>query len=148
LRPDRGRQIPQPPRPQIHQVNPADQTRGWLGQQDLTAVPGGHHPRGAVEHRAEVVRLSQLGFAGRDPHAHRQLQRPLCGHGGINRGSGSGERGAYPVTGVFEQPPAVGLDRLTQHLVMGGQRRPHAIRVCLPPTGRTLNIGEQKRHNP
>jgi hypothetical protein len=28
------------------------------------------------------------------------------------------------------------------------QCRPHRIRVCLPPTGRTLNIGEQKRHDP
>jgi hypothetical protein len=36
----------------------------------------------------------------------------------------------------------VRLDRLTQYLVMGGQRRPHAIRVGFPPTGRTLNIGE------
>ena len=27
------------------------------------------------------------------------------------------------------------------------QRRPHRLRVGLPPTGRTLNIGEQKRHD-
>ncbi len=31
---------------------------------------------------------------------------------------------------------------------MGGQRHPHAIGVGLPPTGRTLDIGEQKRHHP
>ncbi len=35
-----------------------------------------------------------------------------------------------------------------QHLVMGGQRHPHPLRVGLPPTGRTLHIGEQKRHHP
>src|SRR5262245_21118856 len=29
---------------------------------------------------------------------------------------------------------------------MGGQRRPHPLGVRLPPTGRTLDIGEQKRH--
>ena len=40
------------------------------------------------------------------------------------------------------------LDRPVQHLVMGGQRRTHAIGVGLPPTGRTLDIGEQKRHHP
>ena len=40
------------------------------------------------------------------------------------------------------------LDRRAQHLVVRGERRPHAIRVGLPPTGRTLNIGEQKRHHP
>jgi len=32
-------------RPQIQQINSAEQTRRRLGQQDLTAVPGGHHPR-------------------------------------------------------------------------------------------------------
>jgi hypothetical protein len=39
------------------------------------------------------------------------------------------------------------LDRGVQHLVMRHQGRPHRIRVCFPPTGRTLNIGEQKRHD-
>jgi hypothetical protein len=29
-----------------------------------------------------------------------------------------------------------------------GEGLPHQIRVLLPPTGRTLDIGEQKRHNP
>ncbi len=146
--PDRGRQIPQPPRSQIDEINPAEQTRRRVGQQDLTAVSGGHHPRSTIEHRAEVVAVAQLGFAGRQPHPHRQLQRPLRGHRGIHRRPGRGERGAHPVTGVLEQPAAVRLDRLTQHLVVGGQRRPHRLRVGLPPTGRTLNVGEQKRHNP
>ena len=40
------------------------------------------------------------------------------------------------------------LDRPAQYLVVGGQRDPHLVRVCLPPTGRTLHIGEQKRHHP
>ena len=30
---------------------------------------------------------------------------------------------------------------------MGGQRRPHLLRVDLPPTGRTLDIGKQKSHH-
>ena len=34
------------------------------------------------------------------------------------------------------------------YLVMCGQRRPHRLGVGLPPTGRTLHIGEQKRHHP
>ena len=83
--PDRGRQIPQPARSQIDEINAAEQTRRRLGQQDLTAVPGGHHPRRTIEHRTEVVRPPQLGFAGRQPHPHRQLQRPLRGHRGIHR---------------------------------------------------------------
>ena len=83
--PDRGGQIPQSARPQIDEINPAEQTRSRLGQQDLTAVPSGHHACRTVEHRAEVVAPSQFGFAGRDAHPHRQLQRPLRGHRRINR---------------------------------------------------------------
>ena len=40
------------------------------------------------------------------------------------------------------------LDRRAQHLVVDDERRPHRLRVGLPPTGRTLDIGEQKRHHP
>ena len=86
--PDRGGQIPQPSRPQIQQVNSAEQTRRRVGQQDLTAMPGGHHPRRTIEHRTEVIPVPQLGFAGRQPHPHRQLQRPLRGHRGIHRRPG------------------------------------------------------------
>ena len=39
-------------------------------------MPGGHHPRGTVEHRTEVVTLPKLGFVGRDAHPDRQRQRP------------------------------------------------------------------------
>jgi hypothetical protein len=72
--PDRTGQIPQPPRPQIHQINSAEQTRRRIGQQDLTAMPGAHHPCGTIQHRTEVIAIAQLGFAGRDAHPHRQLQ--------------------------------------------------------------------------
>jgi hypothetical protein len=85
---NRGREIPQPPRSQIDEINAAEQNRRRLGQQDLTAVPGGHHPRGAIEHHTEVVGPAQLGFAGCDAHPDGQLEFPLRGHGGINRGSG------------------------------------------------------------
>ena len=63
--PDRRRHVPQPSRPQIHQINSAEQTCRRVGQQDLTTVPRGHHPCGAIEHRAEVIPVAQLGFAGR-----------------------------------------------------------------------------------
>jgi hypothetical protein len=139
---NRGGEIPQPSRPQIDQIHAAQQTRRRPGQEDLPAVPGGHHPCRTIEHRAEVVRLAQLGLAGRQTHAHRQLQRPLRGHRRIHRTARRGERRADPVAGVFEQPAAVRLNRRPQHLVMGGQRRPHRLRIGFPPTGRTLHIGE------
>ena len=47
---------------------------------------------------------------------------------------------------LTSQPSARGAWRTG--VVMGGQCHPHAIRIGLPPTGRPLNIGEQKRHHP
>jgi len=34
-----ARHVPQPSRPQIHEINSAEQTRRRLDRQDLTAVP-------------------------------------------------------------------------------------------------------------
>ena len=144
----RGGQIPQPSRPQIEQIDSAEQTRRRLGHQHLAAMARGHHTCGAVQHRTEIIRPPQLGFTGRQPHPHRQLQRPLRGHRGVNRTPRRGERRTHPVAGVLEQPAAVRLDHRTQHLVMGGQRHPHPLGIRFPPTGRTLHIGEQKRHHP
>ena len=40
-------------------------------EQNLPAVPGGHHPRRTVQHRTEVIPLAQFGLAGRQPHPYR-----------------------------------------------------------------------------
>ena len=60
--------------------------------------------------------------------AHRPRHRQL-----LRRGEG----GDHAVTGMAEQ-----------ELVVRQQGRAHRFRVCLPPTRRTLNIGEQKRSRP
>ena len=65
--PHRGREVAQPARSQIDEINTAEQTGRRLGHQDLTAVPGSHHPRRAVEHRPEIVSFAQLGLTGRNP---------------------------------------------------------------------------------
>ena len=104
--PHRRRHIPQPSRSQIEQIDTGEQCRGRVGQQDLTAVPGAHHPRSTVEHRAEVVPIPQLCLPGRNAHPHRQLQRSLRCHRSIDRTLGRGEGCAYPVTGVAEQKPS------------------------------------------
>jgi hypothetical protein len=127
--------------------NSAEQSRRRLGQQDLTAVPGGHHPSGAVEHRTEIVTVPKLSLPGRQPHPHGQLKCLLRSHRGIDCGLRRVERSDYTITGATEQEAVVRFDRGPQHLVMRKQGGPHRIRVCFPPTGRTLNIGEQKRHN-
>jgi hypothetical protein len=45
---------------------------------------------------------------------------------------------------VLEHETAVRLNRGAQHLVVRCQRRAHAFGVGLPPTGRSLDVGEQK----
>ena len=73
-------------------------------------MPGGHHPRGPVEHRPEVVPVPQFGLTGRQPHPHRQLQRPLRGDRSIDRRPRRRERGSHTVTGVAEQKTVVRLN--------------------------------------
>src|SRR6516165_6759524 len=74
---NRSREIPQPARSKIDEINTAQQTRRRLGQQDLTTMSRGHHSCGSIEHRSEVVPVSQLGLAGCQSHSHRQLQLPF-----------------------------------------------------------------------
>jgi hypothetical protein len=66
-------------------------------------------------------------------------------------------RRAKPARHAWRRPPghpcdgtetAVRLDFEAQHLVMRNEGRPHCISVRIPPTGRSLDIGEQKCHHP
>ena len=56
---------PKPPRPQLDQVESADQNRGRVGDQDLAAVAGRHHARRPIQHRTEVVAVLKGRFSGR-----------------------------------------------------------------------------------
>jgi hypothetical protein len=78
--PYRHRYIPQPSRPQVDEVYPANQTGRRLSHENLNTVPGGHHPRRTIEHRTAVVPIPRFGLAGCDAHAHRQLQLALRGY--------------------------------------------------------------------
>ena len=71
---------------EIDLIYSAEKNRCRIGQQDLTTVPGGHHPRGTVEHRPEVIPFAQFGFAGRDAHPDRQLKLTLCSRCRIDSG--------------------------------------------------------------
>ena len=83
-------------------------------------MPGGHHPRRAVEHRPEVVPVPQFGLTGRQPHPHRQLQRPLRRDRSINRRPRRRERRHHTVAGMAEQKPVVRVNRAAQHLIVCG----------------------------
>ncbi len=145
---DRLGDIAQPPRSQVDQVDSGEELRRRAVEQDLAAVAGRHHPRGAVEHRAEVVVAAQLGLAGGDAHPHRQFQRPLRGDGGVDGSTRRREHRAHPVAGVLEQPTVVRRNGFAQQLVVSRERGPHRVRVGFPPPGRPLDVGEQERDDP
>jgi hypothetical protein len=92
-------------------------------------VPGGHHPCGAVEHRAEIVTVAQLSLPGRNTHSHRQLKSELGLDSRVDSGPRRCERRDYTVTGVAEQKAPVRFDRVAQPLVVCEQCRPHRSRV-------------------
>jgi hypothetical protein len=65
-------------------------------------------------------------------HAH--LAGPRLDHGLQSARSGHRRVDVYLGIGVDE--------RRAQHIVVRQKGRPHRFRIGLPPTGRTLNIGE------
>jgi hypothetical protein len=81
-------------------------------------VPGSHHPRSPVEHRTEVISVPQFGLTSRQPHPHRQLQRPLRSDRSVDRRHRRCERRDHTITGVAEEIAAIPFDRGAQHLVM------------------------------
>ena len=109
----------------------------------------GHHSRRTVEHRAEIVVVSQFGLAGRDAHPNRQFQLPLRGDRGLDRRHRRDERSGTPRRrcGLNRKPSFASIG-VAQYFVVRSQCNPHRVGIGFPPTGRTLNIGEQKGHDP
>ncbi len=93
------------------------------------------HPRAARPHpsRHPSAPATPATAAPRPRHPPRPSRR---------------ERRTHPVTGVLEQPPAVPsiAERSTSSCAANAD--PHPIGIRLPPTRRTLDISEQKRHRP
>ena len=56
-----------------------------------------------------------------------------------------GERRVALASRLDETSPA-GCDNLLDELVVSGERHCHRIGVCLPSSGRPLDVGEQERH--
>ena len=134
-------------RPQRGQVRAAEQACGGAVEHDLAAVARGHHPRGAVENRAEVVPAAQFGFAGGDSHPHRQFECQLRCDRSIDSRTGRSKYGAHAVTCVVEHSSVVRVDGVTKNLIVSLQRDPHGGSICFPPTGRALDIGKEKCEN-
>ena len=110
-------------------------------------MSSGHYPCGAIQHCTEIIPVPQIGLTGRNAHPNRQAEFALRGNRGIDGRTRRLECRAYPVAGVFEQPTIMRRNGVAHDLVVCGQRSSHRLRVGLPPTGRTLYVGEQKGHH-
>jgi hypothetical protein len=120
---NRARHISEPTWPQIEHVDAVDQRRRRVRGQNLAAMPGRHHPGGAVQHSAEVVTVLMRRLARCDSHPHRQLQLPLSSHRPVDCRPRRGKCGNHAIAGVLDQESAFRLDRGPQRLVVCGQRR-------------------------
>ena len=81
--------------------------------------------------------LTRLGYGAHDGAKHENVS--VC-HQPVGGSFNS------DVTG-WENAPGLVRSILERYEFMGHKGRPHRSRVGFPPTGRTLDIGEQKRHH-
>ncbi len=133
----------------------AHELLGGERHEDLPAVRGGHEPGGAIDRGSVVVAVAVLGFAGvyadADPQRLGVLptlrdDRSLRGCCGRERLARAGEHCVHAIAGHLHDAPVVLRDRRTQQLVVTRQRDPHGLRLLLPESRRTFEIGEDERH--
>ncbi len=133
--------------PRLRRSTLPEQSRGRVRHQDLSTVSCSHHPSSAVEHRSEVVTVAQLSLAGGDTDPHRQLQLPLridCGGDCRRRRC---ERSHTPSPVCLNRKPSCASIAERNTLSCAASATRIASASDFPPTGRTLDIGEQKRHH-
>ena len=118
-----------------------DERGGGRRQQHLTAVPGGHDARRAVQGRAEVVALPLGRLAGVQPHpdAERAGLAPrlvrevlLGGQAGADAVDGRVEDGHEAVADRLHDLAARALDGAAQDGVVALERSLHGLLVVLP----------------
>ena len=149
------REIPQRHHTEVAQWTIAQQARGHFGTDDLTTVGGTHESSGTVEGWSEVVAIAFVGLAGVQRHSDVQRDRiepDLLGKGALNlsRGVESGvgcfERHRKAVPTGREHIARVRVGDAPNDLIVDAESRVHRRWVFLPLGGRSLDVGEQKRH--
>ncbi len=114
---------------------------GFVRDQELAAVPGGHDSRRSIHDRAEVVVPAKVGDSGVDRHPRLDVDRrrprfagedPLDLDGGGDGVRHAPEDGGEAVTGVGEDDSAPPLDRLDHQLVVSRNRLVHQQRLGVP----------------
>ncbi len=125
------------------------------GDQHLAAVAEREKARGAIDRRAEVVRVALVGCARVDRHAHvqsthfgkvRPAQRALRRERGRCSALRPRKGDAKCVAYRLEDRTAVDRDRLAQQAVMKAYGALHRRAVPVPARGASFDVGEQKRH--
>ena len=122
-------------------------------EQHLTAVPGGHDARRAVQGRAEVVALARRRLPGVQPHANaewsglapRLFQKVLLGaEAGADTVDGRVEDGHEAVADRLHDLAARALDGAAQDGVVALERLLHGLLVLLPQAGAALDVGKEE----
>ncbi len=125
-----------------------------LCHKHLTAVPSGHDTRGAMNIDARVVGAAQHGLANVDADSDTELhairpgvpgQRPLRGHGCIDRLADRWEDRKDRVAFGGDEGPAVAADRLVQQRELVVQHRGKRVAKPRDQASRALDVSYQER---
>jgi hypothetical protein len=126
-----------------------------LREQHLTAMPGRHDARGAMNVDADVVTIDHPRLTGVQPHPHSHLaavrpgvgrKRPLPIRCGQERLPGRAEHDEKSVPFHPDLAPVVRRERRAQQGAMAGQQV--GVRIARPSQQprRPLDVREQKGH--
>ena len=121
---------------------------GRLREKHLAAVPGRHHPGGAVDVHPDVVVVREDRLAAVDAHADS--------NSGVGESLLRGERGRHGVRRLLEgheervaagidHDAAVRVDGFADHAVVLGEDLGVAGAELVQETGGALDVGEEER---
>ncbi len=155
---DRLEHVLEPVRTEVDQLDAVEQCPRRAGDEHLSAVPGGHDPRRAVDVHADVVRRHGERLAGMDPDPDPDLdagrparprERQLPVGRRRDRILRPGERHEQCVALLVHRVAGVPFERLQQQPTMKLQHAGVGVRTeALQELRRALDIGEQQGDGP
>ena len=120
---------------------------GRLRENDLAAVPGGHHPSRTVHIHPDVARVRQQRLTRMDSHSDAQprlSERLLRRGGGRNCVRGPSERDEEGISLRVDLDPAVLVDRLADDAMVPGQDVRVLVAELMEQLRRALDVGEEE----
>ena len=110
-------------------------------------MPGGHDPCGPVEHRSEVIPVAQFGFPLAMPMRTGNSSRRCAVTAASRAAFGEANAATTPSPVWLNRNPSYDSIAVRSTSSCASSAAPHRVGFGLPPTGRTLNIGEQEGHD-